>query len=89
MSSGYSIKDVIEEFRRDTKESLERIEKQTTKTNGRVDSLEHHRSYLWGAYTVLSLFGGVIIYLAIGSMDTRIKEGIVQALEAYKIENVE
>lgn len=85
----YSIKDIIEEFRRDTKESLDRIERQTTKTNGRVDSLESHRAYLWGAYSVLVLLGGMIIYLSVNAIDNKIQNGIKDALSNYEVEGVE
>lgn len=83
----YTIKDIIEEFRKDTKESLTRIEAQTTKTNGRVDSLENHRSYLWGAYTILILLGASIIYLSVQAIDVKIEKGIQQALSVYEIPN--
>ena len=83
----YTIKDIIEEFRRDTKESLTRIETQTTKTNGKVSSLENHRSYLWGAYTILTLLGASIIYLFVNAIDVKIEKGIQQALSVYEIPN--
>ena len=84
-NNGYSLKDIIEEFRNDTKESLTRIELQTTKTNGRVDSLENHRSYLWGAFTILTLLGGTIIYLSVMAIDNKIKDSVQQVLASYEI----
>ena len=83
-NSSYTLKDIIEEFRRDTKESLTRIEIQTVKTNGRVSSLENHRAYLWGAYTLLTLLGGVIIYLSVEAIDNKIKNGVSDALSNYE-----
>lgn len=84
--NNYSIKEMIAEFRKDTTESLNRIEAQTVKTNGRVTNLEQHRAYLWGAYTVLFLLGGFIITSAIMAIDSKIKNGIADALAAYDIE---
>jgi hypothetical protein len=86
MEDTYSIKDIIEEFRRDTKESLDRIERQTTKTNGRVNSLENHRAYLWGAYTLLVLLGGTIVYLSVSAIDNKIANGIREALEVKGVQ---
>lgn len=78
----YSIKEMIEEFRVDTKDSLSRIETQTTKTNGRVTSLESTRVQVWTAISILLLLGSTIIYLSIKAIDVKIRDGIAQALEA-------
>lgn len=85
----YTLKDIIEEFRRDTKDSLDRIEVQTTKTNGRVSSLENHRAYLWGAYSILTLLGGLIAFLLVNAIDNKIKNGVETALSEYEVEGVE
>ncbi len=83
----YSIKDVIEEFRRDTKESLDRIEAQTMKTNGRVtasereiSSLKTSRAQLWTAIAIFTFLGSTIVALAIMAIDSKIREGIDTAL---------
>lgn len=87
--NNYTLKDVIEEFRKDTKESLVRIETQTTKTNGRVTILENHKAYLWGAFSLLTLLGGAIIYLSVEAIDNKIKDGITDALSSYEVQGVE
>jgi hypothetical protein len=38
----------------EVKETLARIEKQTTKTNGRVDKLENWRSYILGGFGIVT-----------------------------------
>lgn len=83
----YTIKEMIAEFRQDTKESLTRIENQTVKTNGRVTKLEQHRAYLWGAYTILVLLGGTIIAFAVAAIDSKIQKGIQTALDS-RVERV-
>lgn len=85
----YTIKDVIEEFRDDMKATLARIEAQTTKTNGRVSNLENHRAYLWGAFSLLTLLAGAIIYLSVSAIDTKIKNGVKDALSQYEVTPVE
>lgn len=77
----YSIKEMISEFRKDITEHLGRIEAQTTKTNGRVNSLERSRVQIWTAITVASIFTGALIMLSIYAIETKIKKGIADALE--------
>lgn len=89
MNNDYSVKEVLEEFRKETEKSLSRIEIQTVKTNSRVNHLENHRSYLWGAYTVLVLLGGTICYFIVGAIDTKIQNGINNALASYNIQYVQ
>lgn len=45
----------IQEFMRDIKETLARIEAQTTRTNGRVTLLEAWKQYSMGATAILTL----------------------------------
>lgn len=65
MDAPYSNRE-IQEFFKDIKESLERIETQTSKTNGRVSKLENWRAYLTGSIVVLSTvvlpIAGWIVY---------------------------
>ena len=60
--------------------TLDEIKVQTTKTNGRVNSLETTRVQVWTAITILLFLGGVIITLSLMAIDTKIKDGIQQAL---------
>lgn len=94
MDDSYSLKEVIEEKFDDIDkkitanhngvfEYLRRIETQTTKTNGRVNSLEMSRAQMWGAIAVLTLLGGVIITLAINAIDSKIDSKINSALQSY------
>lgn len=45
----------IREFFSDIKDTLSRIENQTTRTNGRVTKLEMRNSYIAGAIAVISI----------------------------------
>lgn len=72
---------VIKEHNKNQNVTLQRIENQTIKTNGRVGKLESHRSYLWGAYTVLTLIGGIIVWLSVNAIDNKIANGIAKALQ--------
>ena len=45
----------IDEFMRDIKEALERIEAQTTRTNGRVSSLEIWRGFITGGLVIIGV----------------------------------
>lgn len=56
MDAPYSNREIDSHFN-EIKETLDRIEKQTIKTNGRVSSLEEWRSYVVGAVAVLVLIG--------------------------------
>lgn len=48
------LKDVMDERLRSVSESLNRIELQTTKTNGRVRSLEVWKGFMMGGMAILS-----------------------------------
>ena len=67
---------------------LARIETQALKTNGRVNSLENHRSYLWGAYTLLAILGGVIITLSIQAIDSKIKEANRESISSPEFQQI-
>ncbi len=77
----------IEEVRNDVakaesniQKTLDRIETQTTKTNGRVSSLERSRVQFWTAISLLLFFGGAIITLSVMAINTKIKDGISEAI---------
>lgn len=56
----------ITEFFREVKTQLDRIESQTTRTNGRVSKLENWRAYSTGATAMIVLIGlPVLAYLAV------------------------
>lgn len=65
-------------------EHLVEIKEQTIKTNGRVTSLESSRSWLWGAIAVFAILGSVIITLSLIAIDSKIKDGIADALLQYE-----
>lgn len=52
----------IDSWRVDTKDQLNRIETQVTKTNGRVNSLENWKWMIMGGMSIISMF---VIPLAI------------------------
>lgn len=82
----FSLKEVFEQRLDEMTTHLVEIKDQVKKTNGRVNSLENHRSYLWGAYTLLTILGGGIIGLSIQAIDTKIEKSVEQALSKYDIE---
>jgi hypothetical protein len=56
------LKDVIDERLRAVSETLNRIELQTTKTNGRVRSLEIWRGFLTGGLAIMAVFISVVAF---------------------------
>jgi hypothetical protein len=66
-------------------EDITEIKTQTIRTNGRVGGLEKHRIFLWGAYTILLALGGIIIGLAILAIDSKIEQGINDALSQFEV----
>jgi len=82
-----SILQSLHDFHSSTKETLSRIECQTTKTNGKVKSLEASRIQIWTAISIAVVFMGTIITLSISAIDAKIEKGITEALEAYEIIN--
>lgn len=77
----YTIKEVMELNFNELKQHLIDIKTQTTKTNGRVNSLEKSRVQVWTAIGVLTMLGGAIIYLSVMAIDNKIQRGIETALE--------
>lgn len=82
--SDYSNRE-LDHFFTDVRGTLNRIEEQTTKTNGRVDSLEKTRIQVWSSMAVLLLVGGAIITLSVMAINSKIKEGIQEVLATYEI----
>lgn len=62
MEQPYSNREIIEKFDH-IKDILERIEVQTTKTNGRVTKLEGWRNYVSGIAACLLTLSGIIWYV--------------------------
>ena len=56
----------VDNFMKDIREQLNRIEAQTTKTNGRVSKLENWKSYSQGAIAVIVL---IIVPLVIFTVE--------------------
>lgn len=79
----------IREMFKDMTEGMSRIEGQTTKTNGRVTSLEKWMYTCVGGLSVISI---VLIPLftwmlnSVADIDTRIQGAVDDALSAYNIE---
>lgn len=71
-----NLSDKLEEHHEDVMRELTEIKGQTIKTNGRVNSLELSRSYIWGAMAVLVILGGTIITLAVKAIDQKIEDGV-------------
>lgn len=65
-----------------------KYDKKIVLTQEQIDMLNSHKQWLWGAYTVLTLLGGIIIYLSVMAIDTKIKNAIETTL-TNKISNVE
>lgn len=80
MDNNYSIKEVIEQRFDEMGHHLIEIKGQVTKTNGRVNRLESHRSYLWGAYTALTLLGAFIAFLLVGAIDSKVQNAVDKAI---------
>ena len=62
----------IKAFFNEIKDTLERIETQTTKTNGRVNKLENWRSYLLGGIAIIS---SIVVVIVIPLLDVLLRTG--------------
>lgn len=80
----YTIKEVLEQRFDEMGEHLQEIKVQTTKTNGRVWSLERSRIQVWTAIAVLTLLGGTLIALSIMAIDNKIKNTIADTFLQYE-----
>ena len=63
----YTLKEVIEQRFNEMGEHLTEIKIQTTRTNGRVDSLERSRVQVWTAIGIITLVKGALITLSISN----------------------
>lgn len=70
----YSMKEFIKDKFDSMENHLVEIKTQTTKTNGRVSSLERTRAQVWGALAVVLLLGSTIITLAYILIDSKINK---------------
>lgn len=84
LKSNYSKRE-LDHFMTEMHGDIKKILDQTTKTNGRVNSLESHRSYLWGAFSVATILMGTILFLAVMAIDNKIDKGIQNALSRYEV----
>ncbi len=78
----YTIKEIMEKGFKDMEEHLLEIKTQTTKTNGRVNSLERSRVQIWTAITVGIFLMGTIITLYTESIDAKITKSVSDAIDA-------
>ncbi len=76
----YTLKEVMESNFAEMRTHLQDIKIQTTRTNGRVMSLEKSRIQIWTSMSILVVLGGTIITLAIMAIDSKIEKGIAKAL---------
>lgn len=79
----------IDEFHKDVRNSLTRIEMQTTATNGRVTRLEHWRFFMLGSISVLTIIVLPILAWALytlANIQQTVHQSVDQALSAYNIQ---
>lgn len=76
----FPLKEIMEQRFDEQNSHLIEIKEQVKKTNGRVNSLELSRSYLWGAVAVLLLLGGGIAGLFWSVLEAKINKVVEQAL---------
>ena len=66
MEEEYSKRE-IDTFMQEIRDQLNRIEAQTTKTNGRVSKLENWRGFITGGLAILSAIMLPIVFILISS----------------------
>lgn len=86
MDESYTIKEYIGEKFDEVNVHLSEIKIQTTKTNGRVGSLEKSRTQLWTAVTIIIFMGSAFITLATYALDTKIEKGVKSVLSEYEVQ---
>lgn len=84
----YTIKEVMENNFAEMRIHLQEIKVQTTKTNGKVISLQASRVQIWTAIGVLFLTGGALITLSIMAIDAKIQKGVETAFN-NKFDHIE
>jgi hypothetical protein len=78
----------MEKFELDVRNSLQRIENQTTLTNGRVNGLENWRSFITGGMAIISLIVLPMFAWAlytIVNIKGLVNDSVHSALQAYDI----
>jgi hypothetical protein len=97
--SDYYTKDILDQHFQsvshkyaDIKDSLTRIESQTTLTNGKVAALQRWKEQWVGAVKAIGIFGTIIIvplvswaFYTIAHLDDRVDSGIKEALSDYEV----
>lgn len=83
MENSYTIKEILEQRFSEANGHLVEIKEEVRKTNGRVTKLEHHRSYLWGAYSVIVIVSGFLLVLIWGALENRVREWMREELSIH------
>ncbi len=84
----YSVKEIIQEFRKEVGESFKEVHNRLDVANGRVKKLEMWKQFLLGAWAVITVVTPISYYFLLkevgdfeDNLDIKIKDGISQALK--------